>query len=277
MRRTTPHRRTLTTGRIQAGFTLIELLVVIAIIAILAGIIFPVFARARQKGHQASCQSNLKQLAMAILMYADDHSGYGPLSHTSGCFQDADATYGTPGGRCNSGIALGHYDAGWATYYVQTVGSPTIVTEWKINPVWLCHGNGTGTYKMFYSRGGTWHLWEPQGGSYGAGSGGGRVRNATRAGLIGDSAGYERMLGMDTATGAPGVTYGYWPGFILPRDPASVGSSGPDYGSVYYQRYFRDLTAHNGGNNMAFCDGHVERLVAQQMLGDTDWWVSAFQ
>jgi len=50
------------------GFTLIELLVVIAIIAILASILFPVFARAREKARTASCQSNLKQLATAVHM-----------------------------------------------------------------------------------------------------------------------------------------------------------------------------------------------------------------
>jgi prepilin-type N-terminal cleavage/methylation domain-containing protein/prepilin-type processing-associated H-X9-DG protein len=55
------------------GFTLIELLVVIAIIAILAAILFPVFARAREKARQASCQSNLKQLALGHLMYVQDY------------------------------------------------------------------------------------------------------------------------------------------------------------------------------------------------------------
>ena len=55
------------------AFTLIELLVVIAIIAILAAILFPVFARAREKARQASCQSNLKQIALAQLMYAQDY------------------------------------------------------------------------------------------------------------------------------------------------------------------------------------------------------------
>jgi len=54
------------------GFTLIELLVVIAIIAILAAILFPVFARAREKACQASCMSNLKEIGLAILMYAGD-------------------------------------------------------------------------------------------------------------------------------------------------------------------------------------------------------------
>ncbi len=57
------------------GFTLIELLVVIAIIAILAAILFPVFARAREKARSASCQSNVKQIVLGLLMYASDYDG----------------------------------------------------------------------------------------------------------------------------------------------------------------------------------------------------------
>ncbi|HAZ62571.1 MAG TPA: hypothetical protein DCZ72_03025 [Armatimonadetes bacterium] len=63
-----PHRR-------RAAFTLIELLVVIAIIAILAAILFPVFAKAREKARAASCQSNLKQIVTAALLYATDYDG----------------------------------------------------------------------------------------------------------------------------------------------------------------------------------------------------------
>jgi len=55
------------------GFTLIELLVVIAIIAILAAILFPVFARAREKARQASCLSNVKQMSLAVEMYTQDY------------------------------------------------------------------------------------------------------------------------------------------------------------------------------------------------------------
>jgi len=64
------------------GFTLIELLVVIAIIAILAAILFPVFARAREKARQASCQSNLKQLSLGVLMYAQDYDETMPPGYT---------------------------------------------------------------------------------------------------------------------------------------------------------------------------------------------------
>ncbi len=55
------------------GFTLIELLVVIAIIALLAAILFPVFARARENARRATCQSNLKQIALGTRMYTQDY------------------------------------------------------------------------------------------------------------------------------------------------------------------------------------------------------------
>jgi prepilin-type N-terminal cleavage/methylation domain-containing protein/prepilin-type processing-associated H-X9-DG protein len=74
--------------RTRKGFTLIELLVVIAIIAILAAILFPVFARAREKARQTSCLSNVKQIGLGYLMYMQDHDEkamrhltYGPPNH----------------------------------------------------------------------------------------------------------------------------------------------------------------------------------------------------
>ena len=69
----------------RRGFTLIELLVVIAIIAILAAILFPVFARAREKARQASCSSNLKQIGLAAIMYGNDYDErWAPMSMGGG-------------------------------------------------------------------------------------------------------------------------------------------------------------------------------------------------
>ncbi len=66
----------------RSGFTLIELLVVIAIIAILAAILFPVFAKAREKARQTACLNNQKQLALAAQMFAQDHNELLPTSDT---------------------------------------------------------------------------------------------------------------------------------------------------------------------------------------------------
>jgi prepilin-type N-terminal cleavage/methylation domain-containing protein/prepilin-type processing-associated H-X9-DG protein len=90
----------------RSGFTLIELLVVIAIIAILAAILFPVFAKAREKARQTSCASNLKQLGLGFVQYV----------------QDYDEMY--PSGSVSTG-GWGAYGVGWAGQiysYVKSVG-----------------------------------------------------------------------------------------------------------------------------------------------------------
>ena len=71
-------RNNKTTGR--KGFTLIELLVVIAIIAILAAILFPVFAKARDKARTTACLNNIKEIALAIQMYLGDWDGFYPMA-----------------------------------------------------------------------------------------------------------------------------------------------------------------------------------------------------
>ena len=66
----------------RRGFTLIELLVVIAIIAILAAILFPVFAQAREKARQINCVSNCKNVSTAIMMYIQDYDENMPYYET---------------------------------------------------------------------------------------------------------------------------------------------------------------------------------------------------
>src|ERR1043166_4890534 len=63
----------------RKGFTLIELLVVIAIIAILAAILFPVFAQAREQARSTACLSNTKQIGLAVHMYAQDYDEAFPM------------------------------------------------------------------------------------------------------------------------------------------------------------------------------------------------------
>jgi prepilin-type N-terminal cleavage/methylation domain-containing protein len=65
----------------RRGFTLIELLVVIAIIAILAAILFPVFAQAREKARQTSCLSNEKQMGLGVMMYVQDYDETYPMAY----------------------------------------------------------------------------------------------------------------------------------------------------------------------------------------------------
>ena len=87
-----------TSTRNRGGFTLIELLVVIAIIAILAAILFPVFAKAREKARQTSCASNEKQLGLAIIQYQQDADEKFPSGLIPAAAPNPDGPIGNPSG-----------------------------------------------------------------------------------------------------------------------------------------------------------------------------------
>ncbi|MEO7717837.1 MAG: DUF1559 domain-containing protein [Capsulimonas sp.] len=82
-------------GLNKKGFTLIELLVVIAIIAILAAILFPVFAQAREKARQSTCASNLKQMGLANLQYSQDYDEMSIVGYGDDGSKDEDYWYYT--------------------------------------------------------------------------------------------------------------------------------------------------------------------------------------
>jgi prepilin-type N-terminal cleavage/methylation domain-containing protein/prepilin-type processing-associated H-X9-DG protein len=94
------------------GFTLIELLVVIAIIAILAAILFPVFAQAREKARQITCASNEKQLGLAFLQYVQDNDETWPTTEYAGANTTAAATTTPP---ATPGTAANQYGTGWSS------------------------------------------------------------------------------------------------------------------------------------------------------------------
>ncbi len=117
----------------QRAFTLIELLVVIAIIAILAAILFPVFAKAREKARQNSCLSNTKQLMIAVLQYTQDYDERIPL--------DAHGPYA-------SGT---NYPPDPGTYWDSLIEPYAKNRQIYVCPSWA--GTNTRTYRYNYSRG----------------------------------------------------------------------------------------------------------------------------
>jgi len=111
----------------KRAFTLIELLVVVAIIALLAAILFPVFARAREKARQASCTSNLKQLGLGFIQYEQDYDEMTPPVMSGACV--ANPIFGSftnnndnAGGNCTGATP---HAVGWADViypYVKSMG-----------------------------------------------------------------------------------------------------------------------------------------------------------
>jgi prepilin-type N-terminal cleavage/methylation domain-containing protein/prepilin-type processing-associated H-X9-DG protein len=108
----------------KKGFTLIELLVVIAIIAILAAIMFPVFARARDKARQTTCLSNTKQITLGVLMYCDD---YDEMLTVAGLALDIDLGIPGTGGWYGTGYQTAW---GWSDYVAD--GNYCMKTNYQI-------------------------------------------------------------------------------------------------------------------------------------------------
>ena len=102
------------------GFTLIELLVVIAIIAILAAILFPVFAKAREKARQTACLSNNRQISTAMMMYLEDWDGQfvtvghepGEGERSSAVLRDGDQVFRCPSLRDDLTMYWTHHQRG---------------------------------------------------------------------------------------------------------------------------------------------------------------------
>jgi prepilin-type N-terminal cleavage/methylation domain-containing protein/prepilin-type processing-associated H-X9-DG protein len=133
----------------KTAFTLIELLVVIAVIAILAALLFPVFARAREKARQASCLSNLKQIGAGVMMYLQDWDETLPfvLDASANCLFDV-----TNVGDIGKGPLVPNATGQEARFQLVTVVAPYV----KSQNVWYCPSFGPDSIWQAQVRLGGW-------------------------------------------------------------------------------------------------------------------------
>jgi len=210
------------------GFTLIELLVVIAIIAILAAILFPVFARARENARKASCMSNMKQLTLGLLQYAQDYDERYPMGRSPG-----DYFYGPDSCNQNPNSYTWRAAAHPYTKNVQIYQCPT--NEQADNYV-----EGCGEYRLGIRR------------SYALN--GHVFNNNTGVKMALFLAPAELMLMLESRAEYPDLGTWCYPGWY----------SGPDGSGMYPKGLFEH---HGGISNWAFLDGHAKAMRHQSVAG----------
>ena len=228
----------------RRGFTLIELLVVIAIIAILAAILFPVFARAREKARQSNCLSNVKQQMTAILMYAQDNDETFPCIRVG-----APAGWAAPNGDTATPAWLP-----WSCSVVpymkntQIMSCPSLAKAWDGGATEVTTGDKFNDIGYGYN--------EYMAAWYDKKSGG--YRRPIRSGQLQFPS--ETMCIADKSLSSTAAPCGRAPADIYYLDTTvtyawSRPGICPDTGACD-GRNFIALDRHNEGANIGYCDGH---------------------
>ena len=256
----------------RSGFTLIELLVVIAIIAILAAILFPVFAQAREKARTISCLSNMRQLGTSVLMYSQDYDELYPLA------------FGY-----DTGVG------GWASTFRLPVpkawGIPEDARARAADGNWI---NSTQPYTKNFQI-----VTCPSGTNIGFAGGNPYPSSTVARAKV--SATYNGLLmaysqaGVNTPASLPMITEGYGQGqidglslaFPALQCPTSsdlscvykpCGGTGNGSTSAWFGTFGAKAGVHNGGINVTLTDGHAKfRRVGGSSYGtgyQTDFWTN---
>jgi len=234
--------RSKTSGQASNGFTLIELLVVIAIIAILAAILFPVFAQAREKARTASCQSNCKQIGLAILMYVQDYDERMPFAGWSP--NGNDKTWDWQNSTAPYIKSAQVFQCPSSSDLLEENNDPTW-EDWDVNPVSYLYNNQLGRNRQpvklatINAPATTWMVMDGH-------SDWGCNHN-----------GHDGCQGTDWM-GRKDTTW-------LLEDSTFGNDASLVTGWLSWQGFTWGLPRHNGGGNFAYCDGHVKwHLVTPQ-------------